>query len=89
MDQLLAGAIAMGFCVAGVFFVRFWRDARDRLFALFALAFLLMAANRVVAGLSDRPAVREEHYWVRLAAFVLILVAILDKNRPRRTSREP
>jgi len=88
MDQLLSGAIAMGFCVAGIFFLRFWRDTRDRLFALFALAFFLMAANRVVVGVSDRLAVQEEQYWVRFVAFALILVAILDKNWTGRPPRE-
>ncbi len=48
MKQLLAGALAMGFGVAGLFFLRFWRKTRDRLFALFALSFFVMALNRVV-----------------------------------------
>ena len=39
MDQVATGAMAMGYAVAGLFFLRFWRDARDRLFGLFALAF--------------------------------------------------
>jgi len=32
----------------------------------------------------------EEHqyiYLIRLAAFVLILIAIVDKNRPRKTAQ--
>jgi hypothetical protein len=90
MDQLTAGAIAMGFCVAALFFFRFWRDSRDRLFALFGLAFVLMAANRIMIAASTHPGPREEQYWVRFAAFVLILAAILDKNRPRgRRDRGP
>lgn len=89
MDHFMSGAITMGFALAGVFFLRFWRDARDRLFALFALAFFLMAANRLVAALSDRSAVGEAQYWVRFVAFALILVAILDKNRPLRPPSDP
>jgi len=89
MDQFMSGAVTMGFGVAGVFFLRFWRDARDRLFVLFALAFFLMAANRLVAALSDRPAVGDAQYWVRFVAFALILVAILDKNRPHRPPSDP
>jgi hypothetical protein len=85
MDQLTAGAIAMGFGVAGLFFLRFWRETGDRLFALFALAFLTLAANRVGLSLSGRGD-REEHYWVRFLAFALILAAVWDKNRSRKPS---
>jgi len=82
MDQLAVGAIAAGYAVAGLFFLRFWRDTRDRLFALFALAFFVLAANRVVGAAF--PAARGEYvYWVRFAAFALILLAVLDKNRSR------
>ena len=87
MDLILSGALAMGMCVAGLFFLRFWRETGDRLFALFALAFALMAANRVQLGLAPRGEAHEAHYWVRFLAFALILVAILDKNGPRRKRR--
>jgi hypothetical protein len=84
MEYILSGALATGLAVAGLFFLRFWRDTGDRLFALFALAFFAMAANRVQLGLTNGPEDREWKYWVRFIAFALILVAILDKNRPRR-----
>ena len=91
MKLLLAGALAMGFGIAGLFFLRFWRKTRDRLFALFALSFLVMALNRVMLALlgaagaqgADRDPWADRLYWVRLIAFTLILVAILDKNRAR------
>ncbi|MCE9566711.1 MAG: DUF5985 family protein [Planctomycetes bacterium] len=88
MEQVMSGAIAMGFGIAGVFFLRFWRDTRDRLFALFALSFFVMTANRVVVVLSEEPLVGTMQYWVRLVAYALILVAILDKNRTRQTTHE-
>ena len=88
MEQVMSGAIAMGCGIAGVFFLRFWRDTRDRLFALFALSFFVMTVSRVVVALSDEPVVGTMPYWARFLAFGLILVAILDKNRPRRTSSE-
>jgi hypothetical protein len=84
MDHLTAGAIAMGCFIAGLFFLRFWRDSRDRLFLLFALAFFVMGINRIGLELYERPDWRAAQYWVRLLAFSLLLVAILDKNRPRR-----
>lgn len=86
MDQLAVGAIAAGFAAAGLFFLRFWRDTRDRLFAFFAFAFFVLAANRVAGGLLAAPYANYV-YWVRLAAFLLILLAILDKNRSRGRAR--
>ena len=91
MDAMTTGAMAMGYAVAGLFFLRFWRDTRDRLFALFALAFLVLAVNRVVAGVFGDETGRPGNYvyWVRLAAFALILAAIVDKNRARKPAAAP
>jgi hypothetical protein len=83
MKLIVIGAIAMGFLVASLFFLRFWRETRDRLFALFALSFFVLAVNRVGIGLAAGSGVRDYLYGVRLLAFVLILLAILDKNRSR------
>jgi hypothetical protein len=71
--------------VAALFFIRFWRDTRDRLFALFALAFGVLAANWLGLALLD-PSVETRHhlFMVRLVAFLIILVAIVDKNFRRR-----
>jgi hypothetical protein len=82
MEELLMGAIAMASVVAGLFFLRFWRDTGDRLFLIFAAAFFLLAATRVGLAMSQVPQEELTHwYWVRLVAFVLILLAIVDKNR--------
>jgi len=79
--DLLGGAIIMGYAVASVFFWRFWQKSRDRLFLMFGGAFLLLAVHR---GLITALAVmREEQSWtylIRLAAFLLIILAILLKN---------
>jgi hypothetical protein len=87
MNQLLLGAIAMAAITAGLFFFRFWRSTHDRFFLLFALSFWLQGLDRILIGLAqvqkeDSP----EFYFVRLIAYSLILVAIYDKNRPRRPS---
>ena len=88
LDQVATGAIAMGYAVAGLFFLRFWRDARDRLFGLFALAFFVLAVNRVAFTLLGLRESQGDHtYWVRLTAFTLILAAIIDNNRSRRPPR--
>jgi len=77
----LMGAIAMGFATAGLFFLRYWRQSRDRLFAWFAVAFFVLAFNRAL--LVHLHADRETTlvpYLVRLLAFLIFLAAILDKN---------
>lgn len=79
--QYVSGAITMGHLIAGLFFLRFWARTRDRLFLAFATAFWLFAANQALTALSGVP--REEQSWIyliRLAAFALIIIAIVHKN---------
>ena len=38
----LSGAVVMGFWLAGLFFLRFWRRTRDELFLAFTLSFWLL-----------------------------------------------
>jgi len=82
MPQFLLGAVAMASLVAAAFFWRFWRQTHDRFFLLFAAAFLLEAINRTT--LAAIGSVTEEQeplfYLVRLFSFVLILIAVVDKN---------
>ena len=76
------GAIAMASATAALFFLRFWRDTGDRLFVVFAVAFLLLGITRFGLAWSHTHAEGETWwYWVRLVAFLLILGAIVDKNR--------
>jgi hypothetical protein len=82
LSQLISGALMMGYFVAGLYFLRFWRDTRDRLFGIFAAAFWLLAAQRAALALTTDPTGEQLMlYSVRLLAFVLILGAIIDKNR--------
>lgn len=87
MENLISltfGMIAMASAVVSLFFLRFWRLSGDRFFALFALSFALLAVVRV--GLGMIPVDAENRtllYLVRLLAYLLILAAILDKNRPK------
>ena len=76
--QFLSGALAMAYGIVSLFFLKFWKESRDRLFAFFALTFALLAIQRVLL-----PFVRpvEILYAVRLVAFLLIVVAIVEKNR--------
>jgi len=72
----------MGFLMAGLFFLRFWTRTRDLLFAAFAAAFWLLAANQALVAVIDVP--REERSWIyllRVAAFAIIIAAVIWKNR--------
>lgn len=80
-----AGALTVGYLLAGLFFLKFWRRTRDILFLAFAAAFALMAMNQaipVLAGIPDEAL--GGVYLLRLAAFLLIIWAILRKNMARR-----
>jgi hypothetical protein len=83
MILFVSGAIVMGYWVAGLYFFRFWRRTRDRLFAVFGVAFWLLAFQRL--ALATHPEWNGEYamiYLLRLFAFLMILGAIIDKNRP-------
>jgi hypothetical protein len=81
--QFFIGAISMGFLVAATFFLRFWRESRDRLFAFFGVAFLLMAVTRPLLGVSGDEDNHLVPYLIRLASYGIIILAIADKNLRR------
>jgi hypothetical protein len=85
LSAFITGAITMGFAVAALLFARYWRRTRDGLFAAFAVAFVLLALHHGIVGVFHIP--REERTWLfllRLAAFALIIWAVLRKNLARR-----
>ena len=85
LPNLLSAASATGFLVAGLFFLRFWRDTADRFFAFFAAAMWIFAVNWAILAMSHPVAETRHHpFIIRLAAFVIIIVAIVDKNRSER-----
>lgn len=87
MVLLIAGALTMGYFVATLFFLRFWRQAGDRLFAIFAIAFAVLGTQRAALVLvGDWFGSATWLYLLRLLAFLLILYGIIDKNRPRASA---
>ena len=85
VNQVLWAMTAMASLGVAVFFLRFWRQTADRLFLLFAAAFGLLAAHwTVLAALNPVRDSRHLAYLIRLAAFLVIIIAILDKNRKPR-----
>ena len=83
MTHFLLGMLVMASIVAGLFFLRFWRQTHDRLFLIFAAAFFLLGLNWFCLTFVQRDEVDSAVYAIRLLAFVLILIAIADKNRVR------
>jgi hypothetical protein len=85
IQALMSGAIVMGYGICGLFFFRFWRTTRDRLFAAFSAAFWVLGVQRVALALTEPiEEWRTGLYAVRLLGFLLILGAIIDKNRTRK-----
>ncbi len=79
--DFLSGAVSMGFVIAGLFFLRFWKRTHDGLFLAFASAFWLLGLTQASLALSSMPV--EERSWLylfRLAAFLIIITAIVRKN---------
>ncbi|RKH51108.1 hypothetical protein D7X55_20410 [Corallococcus sp. AB049A] len=87
---LLDGAVMMAYLACALFFLRFYLQSKDRLFALFSLAFTLMGLNNLLGAVvgPDLDTERIHYlYVIRLVAYLLILGAIWDKNRAGRGSR--
>ncbi|WP_141735534.1 DUF5985 family protein [Oligoflexus tunisiensis] len=83
--MFLSGIYMATFAASGFFFLKFWRRTRDQFFLLFAWACWLIAAERVALLLAvpeDEP--RSVVYFIRLAAFILIIAAIVNKNLQRK-----
>jgi hypothetical protein len=81
----MVGAIVMGSLVISLFFLRFWRNTRDRLFLYFALSFGIEAIHRLYSAMyNDGGEDSPLHYLVRLVAYGLIIWAILEKNLPTK-----
>jgi hypothetical protein len=82
IESFLLGIIVATSLIAALFFAKFWRRTHDPLFLAFALAFAAEGLNRVTFLFLERPNEgRPAIYAVRLLAFMLILAAILWKNR--------
>lgn len=85
MRMYLWGVLTMACLIVAIFFFHYWRMSRDRLFAFFSVAFAAMALDWLGhALLSQADPMRADVYVVRLFAFLVILIAIIDKNRNAR-----
>lgn len=88
--DFIGGMLAAGDLVATLFFLRFWRQTGERIFAWLAAAFAAFALQPI-SGLLFTGGIEDdaELYLIRLAGFVLIIVGIVAANRRRAIRREP
>lgn len=84
-----AGMAFITFALAGLLFLKLWRASGDRLFKFLCAACWMLSVERVAGVLTvfyDVSEIAEIHsrsliYLIRLVAFFLILVSVVDKNR--------
>jgi hypothetical protein len=81
VKSFLWGMLAMASLVASLLFLRYGKVTRDRLFVYFSAAFAVMMFNWIgLAAIEPNTEHRYLAYFLRLIAFVLILIGIVDKN---------
>jgi hypothetical protein len=82
INAALSGGIAVTFAMIGICFVRSWRTTHIRLLLLFAIAFFLLTLERLVLLLANPNTEFAPYiYTIRLAAFLTIIIGIIDQNR--------
>jgi hypothetical protein len=82
VEGFLLGVIVTASLTASAFFLRFWRQTGDRLFLGFGAAFAIESLNRLAFLFLERPSEGDPLlYAVRLFSYLLILGAIVHKNR--------
>lgn len=85
IDGYVLGFAATASLVAAMFFMRFWWKTRDFLFMSFAVAFLYQAIASTATVFEIHPSgVNSWMYLVQIGTYLLILAAILSKNRSAR-----
>ena len=82
VEGFLLGVIVTASLAASAFFLQFWRQTRDTLFLCFAAAFAIEGVNRIAFLFVAHPDEGNPViYTVRLFSYLLILAAIVNKNR--------
>lgn len=83
--QFLSGAICMAYLVVGMFFLKFWRRTRDSFFLCFAASFFVFSFVRItLSAVSQESELRWFLYLGRALAVLMIVIAIVQKNRPKK-----
>lgn len=81
-NAFLWGVNATAAFVIGLLFFAHWRETGEKLLRRFAVAFWILALNWIWLVATVPPIESRHHsYLPRLAAFVIIIWAIVEKNR--------
>ncbi len=84
-EQFISGAIVMGFAIACLLFVKYYRRTRQKLFLTFAASFFLLALNYAWLAITQIPVEeRSLLFLIRLLAFALIPLAIFQSSRQEK-----
>jgi Na+/melibiose symporter-like transporter len=86
MYDFISGAICFGCLGISIFYFKFWRKAGDRLFAYFATSFAILFIERIVlVTMGSHHEQNPKIYFIRLIAFLIILLGIYSKNAEKGT----
>lgn len=89
LSTLMSGGLVVACAMVGLFFLRYWKATRDSFFLYFAFAFWLQGGQWLYSGLTGP---QNEYlplaYLLRLAAYGLIVAAIVRKNLKTSTPRK-
>ena len=84
LDVFLHGFIAACSLIAGLFFLRFWRETRDFLFLAFVFFFVIQGFSTTYVVSFRYPNLGSPWlYGLRLFSVLVVLAAILKKNFSR------
>lgn len=81
INAWLSGAITMAALTIALFFLRYWRHSGERLFLYFSMAFVLEGLHRLLLAWPASHPDAPEVFLIRLAEYLLIIYAIIAKNR--------
>jgi hypothetical protein len=81
MNNFLGGAVAMAAAVCALHFFKAYRQTRERLFKLFALAFFLFVIERIALQATGTTGDKMPViYCLRLLSFLAIAAGVVEKN---------
>ena len=84
MNRVLLGMLAACSATIALFFLKFLRESKDRLYGFFSAAFGMLTLDWLARAVLN-PRHESQHYFflIRLLAFLLIIAGIVAKNRSR------
>jgi hypothetical protein len=84
MNLFLLGTLTAISAAIAAFFVKFFRESKDRFYIFFSGAFAVLGLDWCAHAVLDPRHQNVSYLFLfRLVAFVLIVAGIVDKNRPR------